>query len=602
MGMDLRFQYISPAGTKITGYTEEQFVRIPIDEFLSAESYKKVTSVIQRELEANEDLDAPATLEIAIVHRDGHHVWLEVKASFILDDAGKPTSLIGVARDVTERKKMQGELNERATSYQVITDTAQDAIIKIDRRNRVNFANPASVRIFGYESSELLGMDIALLMPESLGEPRLRELYRPESLEPRNGVIVKGLRKDRTLIPLELSFATHEISGETFRTCFVRDVSSRTRIEQERKQLEQQLHASQKMESIGALTGGIAHDFNNLLVAILGYTDLAIGTAEEDDELTDYLSEIKQAGERAADMTQKLLAFSRRQIIEPTLIDINDLIDGIDLMINRLLPENIEVDADTEGQEKLPVMADSGQLEQVLINLAVNARDPMPQGGSLNIKATREILDGKFVKDKTYAKEGEYVAIRVSDSGTGMSEDIRKRIFEPFFTTKPEGSGTGLGLAVVFGIVKQHEGLIEIDSQLGTGTIFTIYIPLADAEAPTPQKVVNRNIIGGHETVCIVEDNIQVRNLARLILKGAGYNVMEAFDGQDALDKFALYKDEIDLVIMDVVMPRMGGREVMNEMQTLRPDIKILFTSGYSESGIHTNFILEEGLEFIAKP
>ena len=602
MGMDLKFQYISPAVSNITGYTEDAFKRKSLEQILTTESLSLVTSLVDQELATNQDLDKPTTVELSIYHKDGHTVWIEVKASFVLDEQGNPTNLIGVARDVTERIEMEGELNKKAISYKVITNTAQDAIITIDQDNRINFANPASVRIFGYENSELIGMDIALLMPESLGDTRLKEFYRPESLIPRNGVTVKGLRKDRTLIPLELSFATHEISSETYRTCFVRDISARTRNEQERKQLEQQLHASQKMESIGQLTGGIAHDFNNLLVAILGYTDLAVGLSKENTPLYNHLSEVRQAGERAADMTQKLLAFSRRQIIEPALIDVNDLIDGIDLMINRLLPKNINIDIGQSRITQLPIMADSGQLEQVLINLAVNARDAMPQGGNLQIKAALTTLDEEFVKENTYAREGEYISIRVRDTGMGMSEDIQKRIFEPFFTTKPEGAGTGLGLAVVFGIIKQHDGFIEIDSEVGDGTTFTIYLPVASQNSLSPQKTNNRTIVGGHETICIVEDNVQVQNLARLILKGAGYNVLEAFDGMDALEKFALYKDEIDLVIMDVVMPRMGGKEVMQQMLTMRPNTLILFTRGYSETGIHTNFILEEGLEFIAKP
>ena len=255
MDMDLKFQYISPAIYRITGYTESELIDMSLDQLLVPESLALVINHFERELAAGSDLDLPSTVEVAIISKTGQHVWLEIRASFIVDDDNNPVTLIGVARDISERKKMEGELNEKETNYQVITDTAQDAIITIDQSNRINFANPASINIFGYENAELIGMDIALLMPESLGETRLRELYRPESLEPRSGVTVKGLRKDRTLIPLELSFATHEISGATYRTCFVRDISARTRNEQERKQLEQQLHASQKMESIGQLTG-----------------------------------------------------------------------------------------------------------------------------------------------------------------------------------------------------------------------------------------------------------------------------------------------------------------------------------------------------------
>jgi nitrogen-specific signal transduction histidine kinase/CheY-like chemotaxis protein len=398
-----------------------------------------------------------------------------------------------------------------------------------------------------------------------------------------------------------MSFASHEFRGEYFRTCIIRDVSVRNEIELERKQLEQQLLASQKMESIGQLTGGIAHDFNNLLVAILGYADLAISGSKGNPDIQQFLGEIKLAGERAADMTQKLLAFSRRQIIEPELINTNDLIRGLELMIDRLIPENITVEFLLEDLS-LNVMVDSGQLEQVIINLAVNARDAMPSGGTLKISSSLRLVESDFVSKRTYAANGKYVVISIVDSGEGMTEKIKKRIFEPFFTTKPEGSGTGLGLSVVFGIVKQHEGFIDVISTLGAGTEFALYLPFSQRQALYTPPESSPNFMGGNETIFIVEDNAQVRNLAMLILVGAGYQVYEAEDGIDALEQFETVKDEIDLVVMDVVMPRLGGKDVMDLMRKQKPDIKIVFTSGYSATGIHTNFNLEEGLEFIAKP
>jgi CheY-like chemotaxis protein len=266
-----------------------------------------------------------------------------------------------------------------------------------------------------------------------------------------------------------------------------------------------------------------------------------------------------------------------------------------------LLPENINVIFDLEDKN-LIVMADSGQLEQVVINLVVNARDAMPSGGTLQIKSSLASIERDFVNQKPFAREGQYIAIGISDTGTGMSEEIRKHIFEPFYTTKPEGSGTGLGLSVVFGIIKQHDGFIDLESSVGEGTNFTIYLPFNrnKPRAVTPES--QRNVMGGNETIFIVEDNVQVRNLARLILIGAGYEVLEAVDGIDALKQFHLRKEEIDLVVMDVVMPRMGGKDVMERMRRDKPGIKIIFTSGYSASEIHTNFILEEGLEFISKP
>ncbi|MCH7741500.1 MAG: PAS domain S-box protein [Proteobacteria bacterium] len=601
MNSELEIEYINPAVLSITGYSEYEITNMPLEKVLTNDSLKAIREFIKNELHRTDHSLAPSTIELPLKHKDGHPVWIEVKTAFVRDKTEKAISLTGIARDITEQKVLQGKISEQETSYQAITNTAQDAIITINKDNNITFANPASVRIFGYEISEMIGMDATILMPEALGETQLRDLYRHQFSVSRTGVTLKGLRKDRTLIPLDISFASHEFRGDSYHTCIIRDISVRNEIEQERKKLEQQLLASQKMESIGQLTGGIAHDFNNLLVAILGYTDLAIANTTGKDNIREYLEEIKYAGERAADMTQKLLAFSRRQIIEPKLIDANQLIKGLELMVNRLLPENIEVVCNITNHE-LNVMADLGQLEQVLINLSVNARDAMPSGGSLKIEVSKKTIEADFVYQNTFAREGEFVAIRVTDTGVGMGQDVQKRIFEPFFTTKPEGSGTGLGLAMVFGIVKQHEGFIDVESHIGTGTTFTVYLPLASDRTQQATSKIKRAVTGGNETIFVVEDNNQVRNLARLILKGAGYEVLDATDGIDALEIFKINMKVIDLVVMDVVMPRMGGREAMEQMRRMKPGIKIIFTSGYSASGIHANFILEEGLEFIPKP
>ncbi len=600
MDMDFNIQFVSPAVRGITGYTEDEITSMSLQDLLTESSMENAVDLLKIVRSRSFDPQQLTSIELQLRHKKGIEVWVEIRAN-IINDSRDVATLIGVARDITERKSMEGEISEHEDSYQAITNTAQDAIITLDKNNVITFANPASVHIFGYQIAELIGKDATRLMPEALGSAHLKELFRQRNGEPRSGVSLKALQKNHTLIPLEMSFASHEFRGEYFRTCIIRDVSVRNEIEQERKQLEQQLLASQKMESIGQLTGGIAHDFNNLLVAILGYADLAMSSEGESSDIQQYLSEIKLAGERAADMTQKLLAFSRRQIIEPELINTNNLILGLELLIDRLIPENINVIFDLEERD-LNVMVDSGQLEQVVINLAVNARDAMPKGGILKIGTCIKNVDQRFVSQNPFAREGDFAVINVVDSGEGMSEKIRKRVFEPFFTTKPEGSGTGLGLSVVFGIVKQHEGFIDVISDPGIGTEFAVYLPLSQQETTPAPPEISRTIMGGNETIFIVEDNIQVRNLARLILIGAGYQVLEAEDGIDALHQFETYKDEIDLVVMDVVMPRLGGKDVMEQMLKERPDIKIIFTSGYSASGIHTNFILEEGLEFIAKP
>ena len=592
MGLDLEFEYISLALTGVTGYTKTELKHLSLKKILDQESNRKVTKQINSELAGNNSYRS-STTEAVFVHKKGHQIQVELKLSFMLDDRKKPVSLIVVAHEITARKE---------TSYQIITNIVPDAIITIDQKNKIFFANPASMKIFGYELEDLIGMDIDLLIPYLSHDSTFKESHRIDWQAQESEVVLKGQRKDRTLIPLEISFAADEISGVSCRTCFIRDISSKVRNNQEIKQLEKQLQLSQKMDSIGQLTGGVVHDFNNLLVAILGYTDLAISEVADLNIQRGHLNEIKLAGERAANMTRRLLAFSRQQYIEPSLVNVNDLIDGINLMIDRLLPENIKVKIKRADNRNLPVMADAGQLEQVLVNLAVNARDAMEHGGKLTIESSMENINDDTDRQNSSVPTGNYVVIKVADTGSGMSQKIQHQIFKPFFSTKPEGAGTGLGLAVVSSIVKHHQGFINLESYPALGTTFSIYLPVAIRKRREPGKSSSRDIIGGSETIFLVEDNAQVRNLTRLILRGAGYEVIEAIDGPDALEKFSHIKEKIDLVLLDVVMPGTGGREVMEEMLKHRSDLKILFTSGYLESENHIKFIRKTGFELIPKP
>ncbi|MBD3648985.1 MAG: PAS domain S-box protein, partial [Pseudomonadales bacterium] len=460
--------------------------------------------------------EEPVVRELQIIHRDGHLIWVEIKSGVINESNGNPRQVISVVRDISERKAIELELQEREEGYRLITTSAQHSIVTTDDQWRITLVNPATTKVFGYEPQELIGSRLTTILPE------FTEACLADRASAEEGVSLTGRHRTGTPIPLELSFAEHNLRGRKHFTAIIRDVTLRTKVEDERMQLQQQLMASQKMESIGQLTGGIAHDFNNLLVAIIGYAELGLKAEATRGTLNGYLREIKRAGQRAADMTQKLLAFSRRQIIEPGVVNVNDLIHGIDLMIKRLLPENIDVRL-TFTDENLNVMADKGQLEQVLVNLAVNARDAMPHGGRLHISAERVIVDDALTRANPGARKGDYVLIRVSDTGFGISDEVQKKMFEPFFTTKPEGAGTGLGLAVVFGIIKQHGGFIDVQSEMAQGASIKIYIPATSArEKPSTAKTgADAPVKGGSETLLIVEDNKQVRELARLILTGA---------------------------------------------------------------------------------
>jgi signal transduction histidine kinase/ActR/RegA family two-component response regulator len=377
----------------------------------------------------------------------------------------------------------------------------------------------------------------------------------------------------------------------------------------DRKRLEDQLMHSQRLESIGTLAGGIAHDFNNILTAITGYGHILKMKAKEGDPSKAYIEQILASAERAANLTQSLLAFSRKQISAPEPVKLKGIIENVKRVLQRLIGENIELRTEVQGEE-LTAMADSAQIEQVLVNLCTNARDAMPEGGVLAVKMKRVSGDKMH---KTIGTEAEglsikhdkgYAEITIIDTGTGMDEKTRERIFEPFFTTKEVGKGTGLGLSMVYGIIKQHHGHISVDSEEGKGTTFRIYLPLTETAVSKDIKTAEAAtaITGGPETILLAEDEDAVRKLTRIVLEEFGYTVIEASDGQEAVSKFMENKDRIGLFLTDIVMPVMNGREAYERIKKIKPKLKVLFASGYPSDFTHKSEILAEGLDFIGKP
>ncbi|HTZ18425.1 MAG TPA: ATP-binding protein, partial [Dissulfurispiraceae bacterium] len=371
----------------------------------------------------------------------------------------------------------------------------------------------------------------------------------------------------------------------------------------ETKLLEEQLRHSQKLESLGTLAGGVAHDFNNILNVIMGYGGMMEMRMAKDDANVAYLHEMMKAADRAANLTKALLIFSRKQSTIMKQMDINAFIAGIRKTLFRLIGEDIET-VISLAIAPLPVTGDQGQLEQVLMNLASNARDAMPDGGMLRIETALNDLDREFIHMHGYGKPGKYAVISVSDTGEGMEDNTCKRIFEPFYTTKGVGMGTGLGLSIVYGIVKQHNGYIDCSSEPGKGTTFKIYLPVIEDQSYDfdLEAEVSATVRGGNETILVADDDESIRKLTRAILEKFGYTVIEAVDGADAVDKFSDNKDRIDLVLLDVIMPRKSGRQAFEEIRGIRTDIDIIFMSGYSEDIIQRKRIIGTGLPLIQKP
>jgi two-component system cell cycle sensor histidine kinase/response regulator CckA len=529
-------------------------------------------------------------LEYRIIQPNGNVRWLLAHAVPIRNQHGEVYRIGGVALDITESREAQNALEEIAERLRKLTETSFDAI-DITQDGIIQEANPGYLKMFGYERMEdVIGRRVTDFVTDaSRDDVEMRVTNNIEGTYE-----LEGRRQDGKKLLLEATARTHMIRGRTVRITALRDMT-------ERRALEDQFRQAQKMEAVGRLAGGVAHDFNNLLTVILSYTDMLIEGVSPSDPRVEDLGEIRKATVAAASLTRQLLAFSRRQVIEPRLVNLNDIVESSEKMLRRLIGEDIEVKT-TLASGPLTVMIDPGQLEQVMMNLAVNARDAMPTGGKLTLETANVSLDADYARDHWPVVPGKFAMLAMSDIGCGMDEETRALMFEPFFTTKAAGQGTGLGLATVYGIVKQSNGFIWVYSEPGKGTSFKIYFPLLD-QAPELYAVKDHAEAppSGTETILLAEDATAVRVAARQILERFGYAVLEAANGTDAL-RIAQNGVMIDLLLTDVVMPEMSGRELVDRFAKLRPNTKVLFMSGYTDDAIVRHGVLRPGTAYLQKP
>ncbi len=544
---------------------------------------------IARALESNQ------VVHEELKHSSGGRIrTLYMSALPIKGPDGRPHETLVMIQDLSDLET----LRENEERYRVVAETASDGIITIDEDSRIMFVNHAIEKIFGYLPGELLGQPLTVLMPERLVERHraafkryLRTGMKHISWE---GVQMPGRHKSGREIALEMSFGEYIKGGKHMFTGVMRDIT-------ERKRLEAQLRQSQKMDAVGRLAGGVAHDFNNLLTTILGYSSLLLQSRAGHEAPDKRLIEIKKSAERAAGLTRQLLSFSRNQAIEPRVVDLNLIVADMEDMLRRLIGEDIDVVFTPSG---IParVKADPGQIEQVLMNLVVNARDAMPGGGRLTVETSlTEITEPRAPGDTLQA--GTYAVLSVRDTGCGMDAETQAHMFEPFFTTKERGKGTGLGLAMVYGIVLQSGGHIQTQSEPGCGSTFSIYLPRVEAGSEVPEMAVDpARPFAGTETVLLVEDEAPVRQLAREMLLGTGYTVVEARSGAEALELFRRRADEIDIVVTDVVMPQMGGGELVEKLMVLRPGVRVLFVSGYTDEALVRHGAAGAAPAFLQKP
>ena len=496
--------------------------------------------------------------------------------------------------DLTARKREEENLRRMAT---VVRDS-NDAITIQDFEGRITAWNRGAELMYGYGEAEALLMNIErLTAPEKVAEQKdfIRRLVAGEDV-----TSFETLRVTQDGRVLDVWMTVTKLMDDAGKPI---GLASTERDITERKLLEEQVRASQKMEAIGSLAGGVAHDFNNLLSVILSYTGFAIEGVREGDPMRDDLLEVKKAGERAAVLTRQLLAFSRKQILQPVPLDLNEIVAGIEKMLRRILGEDIDLLLKLTPDIGL-TLADPGQIEQVLMNLVVNARDAMPEGGKLTIETSTVEIDEEYAARHVAVKPGPYVQLTVTDTGYGMDQQTKARLFEPFFTTKEKGKGTGLGLSTVYGIVTQSGGKIWVYSELGQGTTFKIYLPhelSATKATPIKPPTVPRRLTGT-ETILVVEDEEALCQVAKRALDAAGYTVLTARDGKEAILTCAEHVGDIQLLLTDVVMPGMSGRALVQEVLKTRPTLKILYMSGYTDDAIVHHGVLDTGTHFLAKP
>ena len=595
----------NPGAERLYGYTADEMIGQRLDVVIPPDSTEEEAAMLGRVVHGNRVEEYQSRR----VHKDGRLIDVSVTLSAIAH-SNVVVGVASIVRDITERQRADVKLRG-------LLDAAPDAVLGLGADGRIVLVNAQVGRLFGYRRDELIGQPVDILVP---GIPVIGRAYFAQ-VDPRPmgaGMQLAARRKDGTEFPAEISLSALETPEGLLVSAAVRDVTERIeaqaererlKAQAERERLERRLHQSQRLESLGQLAGGVAHDFNNLLAVILNYTSfIAEGLAAPlngDDERRDSVrrdvEQVRLAAERATRLTHQLLAFARREVVQPELLSLNAVIGEMEQLLRQTIGEHVELvtslDPGLSG-----VMADPGQIEQVLVNLAVNARDAMPAGGTLKIDTDNLWIDKAYSARRPSIEVGPHVRLRVSDTGTGMEQDVAARAFEPFFSKKSKGEGSGLGLATVYGIVTQAGGDAQLYSVLGTGTTFSAVFPAAQGSDARVKEHADAPSVGRGETVLVVEDEEAMREVTRRILTRNGYTVITAAGGSEALALAAEHAGDIHLLVTDVVMPQMLGKEVAERVLAIRPDIRILFMSGYAHPVLASKGTLEPGVTLIEKP
>jgi PAS domain S-box-containing protein len=585
--------FLNPVAEQLTGWPAAEALHRPISQVfrtMDEDARVPVANPALTVLRTGE----PAALanHTVLLTKDGREIPIDDSAAPVGAGArGALTGVVLVFRDVTGRRMAQRALEESERQYRLLFDSNPQPMWVYDLETLAFLAvNQAAIQEYGYTREEFLAMTIRDIRPAE-DVPRLLANVRVSTGLHTDGPW-RHRRKDGSLVVVEVAAHPLRFGAREARLVMVYDITERAR-------LEEQFLQAQRLESVGRLAGGVAHDFNNLLAVINGYADLLAQDMPAGSSESSILSEIRGAGERASALTQQLLAFSRKQLVQPAVLNLNQIVRDVEKMLRRLIGENIELVI--RADEQLGnIKADAGHLQQILMNLAVNARDAMPRGGRLLIDTANVELDSHYENSHNGAHSGPHVLLAVSDNGMGMPPEVREHIFEPFFTTKPTGTGTGLGLATVYGMVKQIGGWIWVYSEPGQGSVFKIYLPRTDAEVPQPRPEIQRDL-RGTETILVVEDQDEVRHMTATALGRYGYTVLTAASGEEAQRLVAGHPGVIHLLLTDVIMPGITGRELAERLSAERPGMAVVYMSGYSDPAV-VGGVLDPGVPLLAKP
>lgn len=581
----LKFLYVNDGARRNLGYTLEEIKSLtPVDlkQEFSEESFRALIRPLV--------LGEKEKLQFYTSHKRADGSFYPVEVHLQLIGGEGETMFLAVIIDITERQQAQEALKNSEEKYRKLVDNAPVGIYKSSLDGRLLYVNKAFATMLEFITPE-----------EMMSEDVILRYKNPEDRTALLDRLKKNGRVDN--FELDILSKSGKIMNILLSATLEGDATSGMVLNvTEQKKLQTQLRHSQKMEAIGTLAGGIAHDFNNILNVIMGYGLMVLDNMEPDSPLKEHMSEVLAAADRAASLTKRLLIFSREQDVKMRPVNVNEIILGIEKMLSRIIGEDIIFATELTGKRMI-IMADSCQIEQILMNLASNARDAMPKGGRLTISTRIKEVDDGYIAAYGYGNTGAYALITVRDTGSGIDAETQKKIFEPFFTTKGIGEGTGLGLAIAYAIIKQHNGYIKVYSEEGEGTSFKIFLPLIDEETLKRREIESESAIkGGTETILMAEDDAALRRLSRIVLESFGYNVITADNGEDAITKYMENRDNIQLIILDMIMPKKSGKEVYDEIRKLAPVVKTLFVSGYTMDIVSRRELLDQDLDFILKP